>query len=309
MKAYRILSPGITGIAFLGIVTLSAFNLSNPDRTYHNRGGTASSCGSPGEPGTCKRSGCHGSGAIPAGLPDNAGPGILKFSSAPAMTGNQYTPGQLYHITIMVAQTGVQRFGFACEILDNSGNTNGHVNNTAGTVTVTDHINTRTWQAYGNGRLAITHDTNGGFAPNSYNFHFDWTAPNAGFGNVNVYLCGNASNNDLMADSADDIYSQHIVLTEGPASLNEVSSGSINASIYPNPATNQIVLQFGMSGNNNVNVSLYSLDGKEAKQLEKGIISTDNFSKAYQVSDMAKGVYILKLTVGKSSCAKRIIIK
>jgi hypothetical protein len=309
MKTNRLLHPVISGIAFLTVVTLSAFNLGNPQRIYHGEGGNASSCGSPGELGTCTRSGCHGAGATPAGLPDNAGPGTLTLTSVPAMVGNQYTPGQLYNMTVTVAQSGVRRFGFGCEILDNSGNTNGHINNTAGTVTVTDHINTRTWQAYGTGRLSITHDTSGGFSNNTYSFHFNWTAPNAGFGIVNVYLCGNASNNDLLADSADDIYSQHIILNEGPSAVNKVSSDCFNANVFPNPASNQITLQFNVSGTNNVNAALYSIEGKMIKQLENGNMETMDFAKTYPINDLCKGIYILKVVVGDKNYDKKIIIE
>ncbi|HXC03407.1 MAG TPA: hypothetical protein VNZ86_01570, partial [Bacteroidia bacterium] len=50
--------------------------------------GQASSVGSPGEMGTCSRSGCHGAGS--GGLADNAGPGSVTYTSVPAITGNQY---------------------------------------------------------------------------------------------------------------------------------------------------------------------------------------------------------------------------
>src|ERR1035437_6964799 len=117
----------ISSVLFITLISFTSFNGFNPPcgLSVHARGGQASSTGSPGELGTCSRSGCHGAGN--GGLADNAGPGSVTITSNPAMAGgNQYVAGQTYTMTVTVAETAKPRFGFACEILDNSGSTNTH---------------------------------------------------------------------------------------------------------------------------------------------------------------------------------------
>jgi len=304
MKTNKLLFPAIIAITSITL----AFG-TYKSHTTHGEGGQASSCGSPGELGTCSRSTCHGAGASPAGVADNAGPGSLNMTSNPVMTGNQYIPGTTYTMTVTVSQTGKKRFGFGCEILDNSGSTNGHVNNTAGTVVITDHINTRTWQAYGTGRLSVTHDTSGGVAANTYSFNFNWIAPSAGFGTINVYLCGNAANRNLLADSGDYIYSQHIVWTEGSAtSLPAINSTELNATVYPVPAHNQFTFTTTLPEESPFNATLYSIDGRIAKELDNRNATQGAFSRDYNVTGMTPGVYLLKVSAGSYSCVKRLII-
>jgi hypothetical protein len=309
MKTNRLFFPIVLGLASVTLVTFSAFE-SYKTKTTHNMGGTASECGSPGELGTCSRNAsCHGAGASPAGVADNAGPGSVTITSIPAITGNQYIPGTVYAMHVTVSQTGKPRFGFACEILDNSGSTNNHINNTAGTVTVTDHINTRIWQAFATGRLAITHDTNGGFASNTYTFNFSWTAPAKGFGTVNVYLCGNAADGNLKADSGDYVYTQHLVWTEGvAASIQSIETNTIEVNAYPVPTNNQLTLLVNMPEAGNIVATLYSIDGKVAKELDNCNVLEGAFIKTYSVNDMAKGMYFMEVKTGKGSIVKRIII-
>ncbi len=321
MKTKKLLSPVTLAILIGGIAITSAFRPNTPDgsgcqiysssNNFKGEGGQASSCGSPGELGTCSRSGCHASGAIPAGLPDNTGPGSVTLTAVPALTGNQFIPGQVYNITVTVAQTGIKRFGFGCEILDNSGSTNGHINNTAGTITVTDHVNTRTWCAYGTGRCSMTHDTNGGFALNTYSFHFNWTAPSAAYvyDSVNIYLCGNACNNNLKADSADDVYSKHIILTKNLTGIANLQANTLGLNIYPVPASRQLTVSFSLPEENKVTARLYAIDGKMVKELENGTIAGGNFSQTYSIDGIAKGMYFLNVTAGTTVETKKIIIE
>ncbi|HSY76111.1 MAG TPA: T9SS type A sorting domain-containing protein [Bacteroidia bacterium] len=323
MKAKRILNPITLGLIISGIAITSAFKANTPNdgngcqvyssntKGFKGEGGNASSCGSPGELGTCSRPTCHGAGATPAGIADNAGPGSVALTAVPALAGNQYVPGQLYHMTVTVSQTGRKRFGFGCEILDNSGSSNGHINNTAGTVTVTDNINTRTWCAYGTGRCSITHDTNGGYSKNTASFNFDWTAPSAAYvyDSVNIYLCGNASNDDLKADSGDYIYSKHIILTKNITAIANLQAGTFNLSAYPVPANKQLTVSFSLEEESNVTATLYSLDGKVVRELENRKIEAGNFLESYPVDYLAKGMYFLNISTRNNREVKKIIIE
>jgi len=323
MTIKRLLAPVALSFILSGVIITSAFISTPPDtsscefsghKNMKDRGGIANSCGSPGEPGTCSRAGCHASGAVIPGLPDNAGPGSVTITPNPAFIGgNQYIPGQLYNMTVTVSQAGKPRFGFACEILDNSGNTNAHINNTAGTITVTDHINTRTWQPFLTGKIAITQDTLGGFTANSYSFHFDWTAPGAGYAydSVHIYLCGNAVNNNLMCDSGDYVYSKHIILTKhiAGAGISGIAEGISELNVYPIPTNNKLTVSFNLSETNTLVTQLYSLDGRLVKELSNNTINAGSYSQSYLISDVAKGIYFLKISIGNTTQTRKIIIE
>ncbi len=283
---------------------LFSFNSDNGNAVASAQG-QASSVGSPGELGTCSRNGCHGAGS--GGLTDNAGPGSVTLSSVPAMTNNQYVPGQLYHLTVTVAQSGVVHFGFACEILDNSGSTNTHVNNTAGAVTVTDATHTTIWQAFGTGRLSITQSSGGGMSSNTCNFIFDWTAPASGA--VNVFLAGNATNNDAAADSPDNIYTYQPVLTPLITGIAEEDIEAFVATAFPIPTHDVLNLRCKIQEETMVTVGLYNMNGLFIRTLEDKMHPAGTFLESYAVNDLYKGAYFLKISCGSKNLTKTILIE
>jgi hypothetical protein len=223
------------------------------------------------------------------------------------MTNNNYVPSQVYHMTVTVAEAGKAHFGFGCEILDNSGNTDGHINNTAGTVTVTDAVNTRIWQAYGSGRLSVTHSSNGGLNANTCSFIFDWTAPASGI--VNVYLAANATNNNGQSDAPDNVYTIKRQLTPMVTGIAGKSDQALHLSAFPVPAREKITLSMLVPAANDMTASLVSLDGRETRMLEHSIVPAGNFVQSYSVSDLSKGVYFLRVSCGNENQSKLVVIE
>ena len=268
-------------------------------------GGQVSSCGSTGEAGTCSQTACHGKGG--GGLADNAGPGSVVFTSVPAIASNKYVPGQLYHITIKVSEMGKARFGFGCEILDNSGSTNGHVDNTAGTITITDAVNTRIWKAFGIGRSEVTQNTPGGFGSNTASFNFDWTAPATG--TVNCFLAGNATNNNTLADGADNVYTQHIIWNPQSAGITESESTKFMASIFPSPSKDMLTIQMNILESGDMKIQLYNLNGTLVKTLSNRKVENGMFNEKYLINDLPKGIYLLTINCNQNEYTKKIIIE
>ncbi|MCH8330164.1 MAG: hypothetical protein IH946_02105, partial [Bacteroidetes bacterium] len=81
-----------------------------------------------GAPGEVNCTGCH-SGTI------NSGPGTLSFSLS--TNGDKYVPGETYTATIVLLETGIDKFGFQVTFLEDSGETS------TGTIVITDSLNTR----------------------------------------------------------------------------------------------------------------------------------------------------------------------
>ena len=307
MKTKLLFTSAILGVAAIAFLSLCSFGGGNSTQADD---GQSAACGSPGEPGTCSRSGCHGAGngnSTSGGLPDNAGPGSISFTTTPAMQWNDYIPNTTYTFNITIAEAGRPRFGFACEMIDNSGNTNFGNNNTLGTVIVSDPANTKTWQPFGNGRLAITHRSGAGYTTGSHTYQFQWTAPAAGI--VNMYLCGTAVNNDMQPDAADNVYTLHTQFYPFVTGENENKLSVMNLNLFPNPVRDQLNLAFELREEKNIVAEIYSVDGQRVKELINETVSPGHFAESYPIDDLAKGVYVLKISDGENVEAKRIIVE
>ena len=97
-------------LAFIGVVALVAMSL----KTFASPTGYAGATGAYQE-GDCTA--CHSSWAV------NTGTGSITIKTVPTLTGG-YVPGTKYTVTVTVAQTGMDYFGFDFKALLNS-TTNG----------------------------------------------------------------------------------------------------------------------------------------------------------------------------------------
>lgn len=308
MKNKKLLLATLIAIPALGLFTSGTLDNGGHGSVLNNNGILAA-VGSPGDPGTCSDVSCHGAGngnSTTGGLPDNGGPGNITISANPAfLFGNQYVPGQLYHMSVTVSQPGAGLFGFSTAILDNSGNTDLHINNTAGTITVTDAIRTRTGQAYGTGRKYITHKTNAGLSANSSTFTFDWTAPASGI--VNMYYAGIGADNNGIEDAGDNVYTGTTQLSQAVSGIGQ-NNPSLDLKVYPNPARDNFTVKFRVDGTSNVKVQLYGLNGQAVRTFLNEVLPAGEFSQTFDTDGISKGLYLLKITSATTNEYKRIII-
>lgn len=103
--------------------------------------------------------------------------------------------------------------------------------------------------------------------------------------------------------TSDDAYMLMIdtfKFTTGELGLNELSANQ--TSIYPNPATDVFSLNLNERFNaNNVKVTVTDMTGKTIK--------TFGAEKNYTISDLAAGVYVVKITDGKNTISKKLVKK
>jgi hypothetical protein len=193
---------------------------------FANSNGQGGATAAPGEL-TCSQASCHGSGngeGSLAGLADNTGGGSISISG---LTGT-YVPGQLYHLTVHIAQTGGTTFGFNLEALDAS-------YGSAGTFTVTQAgTQLRTGVAGTRNGITMGHagstGTIAGMNPDFFDFTFDWTAPTSSVGPVTFYTAGIAANSSSLQDSGDQVYSTSLAIapTVAPASMILISRTTLS---------------------------------------------------------------------------------
>lgn len=311
MKTKTLLLSSLIAIPVIGLLTSSTLVDSN---------GKLGNTGAPGE-FTCSQSGCHGAGDGPnasgnpttGGLADNGGPGNVTITSVPAFAGgNQYVPNTTYSITITVSQTGINLFGFSFEAVDNSGSTNTSVDNTVGTITITDPTHTRLNHPLVSttplvfGRWCATHQTNGGAFANSANFNFNWTAPASGI--VNIYYDGNAADGDGYSDAQDNVYAKSLQISPGTTGIASVNNHNSSVEIFPNPSTDLFTVRFTMNEANDVDMQLYSVDGKSLKTLVSKKVASGMFTQSFSTEGLTTGFYFVRINMGGQTETHQIFV-
>jgi hypothetical protein len=269
--------------------------------------GKLANAGAPGET-TCSGPGCHGAGNgswSTGGLPDNGGPGSITLTAVPALIGNTYVPGTTYSMSIKVSETGKNLFGFSCEIVDNSGNTNPTINNTMGVFTITDPIRTRKGQTFGTGRVTVTHQTNGGLSPNSATFNFNWTAPSSG--TVNLYYDGAAVNQDSLPNAADNVYSKFVKLTPSTTAITDFSLLK-QVDVFPNPANDNMTVKLSIEVPLTINAYLKGADGRIVKRFFAKQFDAGENSEQLDVKEVPEGIYFLILNGEGFNKAEHVVI-
>jgi hypothetical protein len=251
--------------------------------------GKTDSTGSPGE-GTCAS--CHTS--------TGTGTTMASVSFSPAITSGSYTPNQTYTVTVTVTNNTYTKFGFACEILDASSNSN--------IGTLSSPLSANVYVLTGaNGRSVATHSmpvTGTGVAQ----FPFTWTAPSTG--TAIVYAIGNAVNGNgaTSGDKPSSTFSLSLVPDITSVALN--ASRIQNLVVFPNPIKDYVNVQFSASTSlKNVSFSIIDLNGKSV--FEKKISSVTSGLNNIQFSipeNISNGLYILH-TSAENTSKKMIIIQ
>ncbi|MFM2207943.1 MAG: hypothetical protein RL213_1918 [Bacteroidota bacterium] len=175
--------------------------------------------GRTGSPGETNCTSCHTS------FPLNSAGGSVTLNN-PNMPGNVYTPGQTYSMSLTVARTGVNLFGFGLEALNAAGQN-------AGTLNVTDAASTQIKNATVTGisRRNLVHTAGGGSGAGSKTFNFSWTAPAIGTGTVTFYFAGNCVNGNTLS-SGDYVYTGSLSLTEAPCNVPSTPSAITGTTVY-----------------------------------------------------------------------------
>ena len=91
--------------------------------------------------------------------------------------------------------------------------------------------------------------------------------------------------------------------------LQTTKSNSSNLKLFPNPATNQVLIQFSLNNASKIQLYLCDVTGKCIKQLaENQLISTGNSELKYDLSDIKSGIYFVKLLSDSFETSSKLII-
>jgi hypothetical protein len=243
---------------------------------------------------TCARAGCHETNpaqSIPNGaLTFNIGTGQ---PTTPLTANFEYSPDTTYNIAFTpTSQASV--YGFSMSALNSSAQQ-------AGTFTLTN-TNTTSISTISGGRTYVGHKNANG----SKNWGFKWTAPSAGTGCVTFSYAFNLGSGDGTRFN-DSIFVGDVTICPLSSGINDISNKISSLQIFPNPANQEFRISFSMKESNTVSAQLYSLEGRNIKNLLSETLQQVNFNRAFDITDLSSGIYLVKLKVGDSFTTQKIV--
>ena len=210
---------------------------------------------------TCSTNGgCHNSSSAPASQD-------MISTNVPS---NGYAPGSSYYITINISDEGTSVWCFEMMAEDKNGLPVGAFSNNS-------QVNSL------NSGLRATHKFASSSSSDAQTWIANWTAPASGTGSVTFYVSAMAANGNGN-NRGDRVFIDTISITENTsANIAELENFQIN--LYPNPATQKIVIT-GYE-NTSSNIKVINSIGKT--------VMSGLFKNALNISELASGTYYLKI--------------
>ena len=269
-------------------LAIAAITLISTTAFVKNSNGLAGYTGSPGE-GTCNQ--CHSGG--------NSASAGATITSVPSFSADEFVPGMSYVITVQLAATGFNRFGFGCEILDATNANAGTMQNAGAGVK---------FMNAGARRNAIHTSAKPGTGGTIFNF--DWVAPSTG-DTVTIFVAGNAVN--FNGSSSGDfpippikmqLKAQKSLATGIDENKSPVISG---VSVYPNPASGLMAINYFLSKTENVLIQLIDINGKVLKDLLRETQTPGLHNHFLDLQDISSGIYFVKTSIDNQKVSQKLI--
>lgn len=80
-------------------------------------------------------------------------------------------------------------------------------------------------------------------------------------------------------------------------------------SLYPNPATDFVLLNFGVATSAIVGIELLDASGKQVKSLHKPTLLSGNYVQELDVRDLVPGVYFVRISTQKNPILRKLVVK
>ncbi len=269
---------------FLFLIAL-AVGLISGTRQVASNGAPLGSTGAPSEE-SCARVGCHVGQGGANNL--NTGQGVLNISADGDIAN--YIPGQTYNVTVSIAQSGIERFGFSLLALNEQ-------QLSMGTLHVTDSARTQILEGvlqYA-GKDYMTYTFAGSYPDQvgTASWTFQWQAPAQNQGHVTFYAAAVAADNDG-TDAGDEVYT---IVFNGLQSSTRSATIDHNWNFYPNPAQKgkNIAIE-ALPTEGQLRIALYDLMGREVAVLYEG--KAENLAQPFAAAvpaQLSAGMYSLAL--------------
>lgn len=240
--------------------------------------------GAPGEQ-HCAGSGCH------VGAPIQNSPDLLiGFGDEET----SYLPGTTYDMTITLPASA--RSGFEIVALDDS-------NNNAGNF-VTDGVTTGMATSPSNGRVYAFHK-NAVAGVNS--FSFQWISPTNGVGDVTFYASGNQANGS--GAGGDMIHLNSLTIGFEPVGIEQANTTVQATTVYPNPAREQVYIDYELKEASAINISLIDLQGKTWVSEQLPTQTPGVHTQRIGLENTPAGIYVLQVQGVDFTTSKKVTVQ
>ena len=241
--------------------------------------------GSPLSPGPCQT--CHSAGSFSPTL-------TLEILDGDAAV-TTYEPGKTYRLQVQANAMGTPAgYGFQAVALTGNNETQaGGFTNPDNGIKITP-LNGRQYAEHSMRRTSNT-------------FEVDWTAPEAGTGDVRFYSSVVAANgNNSSGGDGSSFLTSPVTLSEGAVSSTENNELFEAFSAFPNPVESQLNLRFQSSRPAEYQLRIVNLQGQSL--LERPIeIATGEQVQRLDVGTLPAGVYTVQVTDGKGVSSRKVV--
>ena len=87
------------------------------------------------------------------------------------------------------------------------------------------------------------------------------------------------------------------------AAIDDISEAISGLKIFPNACSDNFELEFNLTANNHVSGYLFDMNGKIVKDVLSETLTAGNYNKLIDVSNLAAGIYLLKIQIGNNYLA------
>jgi hypothetical protein len=280
-----------TGVLFAMLIVL----LASSQALAFSGGPPNGRTNAPGE-GNCTA--CH-TGTL------NSGDGMLSLAGI----DGSYTPGEIYTLELTLEDPVAQRWGFEFTILPFD------ADDGSDSIGVLASLGVETQISSSSGRDYAKHTSAGTFpgTPDSHTWQVQWTAPDAGTGDVTLYVAGNGANNNNN-NQGDRIYATSLDIAEGgPTPVDGQPMVARSLGNYPNPFNPMTTIAFSLDRASGVRLTLYTPDGRRVRTL----VDEYRYAGGYEVSwdgtdqsgrSLPSGTYLARLESDHGNATHRLTL-
>jgi hypothetical protein len=98
-----------------------------------------------------------------------------------------------------------------------------------------------------------------------------------------------------------------VLLGQMPTGLVYKEKQQLNASVFPNPASNELEVIMNLENNNNLSFSFFDIAGRKCKTIGNFGLQGSNHFKI-SIDDLANGVYYLNISSNEGSVSRKVVI-
>jgi len=88
----------------------------------------------------------------------------------------------------------------------------------------------------------------------------------------------------------------------------ELKKNSLKARVYPNPANDQVQLDFSLSERSRLKIDLFNAKGQHVKTMNNSLVEAGNQAKEFELNGLSRGIYWIRLTTEYNSQTLKLVI-